>query len=703
MTTLLRNSTHNRQVPALPSLHCGPVSTSTFPYGSNHNDFTFIKLIGQGNMGEVHLARYASTGHLYAIKSIPLPIVDNSNGLVKAPHPHPQQHDIGVKEARITGILKHPNIVRQYASFADLTHTYLVCEYVQGSPLPHRQYPLHIAKHILSQIVSAVAYLHHNHIAHRDLKPENILWTPGSNRVKLIDFGLADVCLERTLDLHCGSLCYAAPELLFNEGKYLGLPVDVWSLGVLMHLLVLGFTPFGDPQKDHHEVRAEIKNYDILSLPAWVDSGTRSLMQGMLEKIPAKRMTIWQVAKHPWFEGLVKVAVDPSNDIVTMPVSVTAVRELVDMGLGDENKIYEELMADHQRMGLVRVYNLTKQKKKLERSGKRQSLIQRQGSERLGRSASVNSSKLSRSGSERSTGTAAMRRSSVIARSRTPESSSSSAVSRRHSMISQSSSLGPTRFSTISITEGHHTTLLSTIDAKKQAFHEDKRFSYQLNIDKQNAPSNRIGLLADASLLQSGDSSYSNSRALHVDDPRARIFLPTGSRSVSPMSVASKPSVQSIHDKENRTPATPPLITTVYPPRYHKKPPVSDVAVVKHGSLLKSTGTKSSATEQEDGSGNVQTCVNRIQGLDAEAPAVPLTSVFRVCCRTPKPADQVRTELINGLRMKGLRVKEMKDGWTMGFEEAEVQVVKIQVVGLCGVHVRKGGRKIRRMVKEIGI
>uniref|UniRef100_A0A8C0KZH6 non-specific serine/threonine protein kinase n=1 Tax=Canis lupus dingo TaxID=286419 RepID=A0A8C0KZH6_CANLU len=87
---------------------------------------------------------------------------------------------------------------------------------------------------VFRQILSAVAYVHSQGYAHRDLKPENLLFDE-YHKLKLIDFGLC-AKPKGNKDYHlqtcCGSLAYAAPELI--QGKsYLG--------SESVHLPTLGF------------------------------------------------------------------------------------------------------------------------------------------------------------------------------------------------------------------------------------------------------------------------------------------------------------------------------------------------------------------------------------------------------------------------------------------------------------------------------
>ena len=88
---------------------------------------------------------------------------------------------------------------------------------------------------ILSQILSAVQYLHSNDICHRDIKPENIMFANKDDltSLKLIDFGLsASNFLEFQESEYCGTFLYMAPEQI--EKKTYSITVDIWSIGIIM-------------------------------------------------------------------------------------------------------------------------------------------------------------------------------------------------------------------------------------------------------------------------------------------------------------------------------------------------------------------------------------------------------------------------------------------------------------------------------------
>ena len=87
---------------------------------------------------------------------------------------------------------------------------------------------------------SALAAAHEGGVVHRDLKPENVLVTRGGV-VKVLDFGLAAL-IERESTPTAGTLEFMSPEQA--RGETVGAASDLFSLGVLLHRLLTGGTPF---------------------------------------------------------------------------------------------------------------------------------------------------------------------------------------------------------------------------------------------------------------------------------------------------------------------------------------------------------------------------------------------------------------------------------------------------------------------------
>uniref|UniRef100_A0A8C6TL53 non-specific serine/threonine protein kinase n=1 Tax=Neogobius melanostomus TaxID=47308 RepID=A0A8C6TL53_9GOBI len=206
------------------------------------------------------------------------------------------------REIRSLETLQHPNVVRLFEVVDMPSRLYLVMEYAGGGDLSNRIHVEgrmcdHFAKITFAQILAAVKYMHSLNIIHRDLKAENVLFTL-SGCVKVADLGFSVRVSNRNhlLDTQCGSPPYAAPEL-FQDEPYLGPPVDVWAMGVLLFFMVTGTMPF------RAETMGKLKRCILdgsYTIPPLVPAPCQRLIKGVLKPRPLERYVLDQMLGCEW-------------------------------------------------------------------------------------------------------------------------------------------------------------------------------------------------------------------------------------------------------------------------------------------------------------------------------------------------------------------------------------------------------------------
>ncbi|NXX50156.1 IKKB kinase, partial [Tricholaema leucomelas] len=271
--------------PALQAQTCGP--------------WEMKERLGTGGFGNVIRWHNKETGEQVAIKQCRQEL-------------SPRNRDRWALEIQIMKRLNHPNVVAArevpegMQKLAPNDLPLLAMEYCQGGDL--RKYLNQLENCcglreeailiLLSDIASALRYLHENRIIHRDLKPENIVLQQGEQRLihKIIDLGYAKELDQGSLcTSFVGTLQYLAPELL-EQQKYT-VTVDYWSFGTLAFECITGFRPFlpnWQPVQWHTKVRqkseldivvsedlsGEVKFSSSLPCP----NNLNSVLAGRLEK-----------------------------------------------------------------------------------------------------------------------------------------------------------------------------------------------------------------------------------------------------------------------------------------------------------------------------------------------------------------------------------------------------------------------------------
>ncbi|KAJ3191253.1 MAP microtubule affinity-regulating kinase 1 [Irineochytrium annulatum] len=302
------------------------------------SDYVLDKTIGEGCFSKVKLATHFPTSQKVAIKCIEKSAISKTVGTAERV----------LREILVLSHLYHPNITRLLEVVDTTNFIYLVLDYESGGELfdyilSHQDIPEATARTFLRQILSAVQYCHANGIAHRDLKPENIL-LDSEGKIKLIDFGFANVMREnKQLDTFCGSPAYAAPEMIARK-KYNGNEADIWSMGVILHVLVCGQLPFDDRHTSKMYAAILMGKYKF---PDNISEAAKSLISSMLKTKPSERASLDAIRNHPWTNDGGNLPLLDFFTVPTTPVSAGSPR-------GDPDHLRDAgIVSEIQRMGFT--------------------------------------------------------------------------------------------------------------------------------------------------------------------------------------------------------------------------------------------------------------------------------------------------------------------------------------------------------------
>lgn len=285
-------------------------------------DYMLGRTIGAGSMGKVKYGHCKADGQKVAVKIVPrntsvnalkqsrgkskhtgqpLTEAELESAFARASTKDTSKEVRIVREGSLQMLLLHPYICRMREMITHPNHHYMVFEHINGGQMldyiiAHGRLRERSARTFARQIGSALQYCHANNVVHRDLKIENILISKSGN-IKIIDFGLSNMYTPQGhLNTFCGSLYFAAPELL-NARVYTGPEVDIWSFGVVLYVLVCGKVPFDDQSMP--VLHARIKR-GMVEYPGWLSPDCKHLLSRMIEVNPLQRATLSEIMSHPW-------------------------------------------------------------------------------------------------------------------------------------------------------------------------------------------------------------------------------------------------------------------------------------------------------------------------------------------------------------------------------------------------------------------
>jgi len=208
--------------------------------------YTLLEKLGQGGMGEVHLAHDSRLERKVALKLLPPDLRSD-----------PERRTRFLREARAAAQLSHPNVTQIFDVGEADGLDYIAFEFVEGRTLADllAERPLQLSEvvDLALPLADALSYAHERGIVHRDLKPANVMVTQRGH-AKLLDFGLAKILqegaqgpLKKTTTLTLQGAIFGTPNAMSPE-QALGQPLDarsdVFSFGSLLYEMASGRAAF---------------------------------------------------------------------------------------------------------------------------------------------------------------------------------------------------------------------------------------------------------------------------------------------------------------------------------------------------------------------------------------------------------------------------------------------------------------------------
>ena len=221
------------------------------PDASGSADLEILRVLGEGGMGRVHLARQRSLGREVAIKMLKDDVADVAAA------------EMLRTEATIMGRLEHPNVVPVHAvGLDDAGRLLLVMKRIDGAPWrdlmrdpDHPRWKLFAADAserldaqigVLVQVANALELAHQHGVIHRDVKPDNVLLGTHGD-VYLADWGVALRMEDRAGRDLVGTPAYMAPEMVIGDRSKIDARTDVFLLGATLHEILTGVPPYLAP------------------------------------------------------------------------------------------------------------------------------------------------------------------------------------------------------------------------------------------------------------------------------------------------------------------------------------------------------------------------------------------------------------------------------------------------------------------------
>ncbi|XP_055594699.1 testis-specific serine/threonine-protein kinase 3-like [Uranotaenia lowii] len=253
--------------------------------------------IGEGSYSKVYYSEFRKPGEQFVHR--------RACKIINQRHSSLKHSQFLAREIKTMIALSHANIVSVYAVFEFGPYVCIFMDFCRYGDLLQRiqergKLSESKSRMFFRQLVSAVHYMHKQGFCHRDIKCENVLLSSPTH-LKLSDFTFAKKCCPGPLSAtFCGSVAYAAPEILkgirYDPKRY-----DMWSVGCVLFIMVTGTMPFDESNIPQTIQRQERKHYfypeAVKPNPSIIE-----LIDSLIEPDVQRRATVEQISQHPWVQ-----------------------------------------------------------------------------------------------------------------------------------------------------------------------------------------------------------------------------------------------------------------------------------------------------------------------------------------------------------------------------------------------------------------
>jgi len=261
------------------------------------NRYQAVRLLGEGGMGQVYLARQLDLGRQVVVKVMHDNIASD-----------PKFRERFERETRIMAKFQHAYAVTLYdASLDDPQGPCIIMEYIKGITLDQLaqnnkgRLSAGRVRRILGQLCEVLQAAHGDGVIHRDLKPANLMIVEPDTpyeKIKVMDFGLAKLVEGPTVpdanasspDFAVGTPAYICPEQV--RGEPMDHRGDLYSVGIILFELLTGKLPFnGSVPLDilmAHSTE-QPPTFAQVGAAGVVSPAVEAMVMNCLEKDPARR------------------------------------------------------------------------------------------------------------------------------------------------------------------------------------------------------------------------------------------------------------------------------------------------------------------------------------------------------------------------------------------------------------------------------